>query len=371
MSDNEADTCRKFIVPKLQTAGWEMEPHEIAEQRYITPGRIVPVGKKYVRQSGKRVDYILRYRRDFPIAVVEAKARYRTAEAGAQQAKEYAERLKMKFAYASNGREIIEIDFTTGVERPVDGFPTPEALWARYRTFCGIEDETLAEQVLTPFLAFVAKGPRYYQEVAINLAVQVIVTGKPRALLTLATGAGKSLIAFQICWKLTQARWNRRGSRERPRILYLADRNVLVDKPKNDEFLPFGQARWKIEGGQANLSREMYFAIYQALCGDANRPALYEKFPPDFFDLVIVDECHRGSAKKSSHWREILNYFSPAVKLGMTATPKRQDNIDTYEYFGNPIYSYPLAQGIDDGFLAPYCLHRVVTSYDATATLVY
>ena len=366
MSDNEADTCRKYIVPKLQDAGWEKDPHEIAEQRYITPGRIIPVGRKHLRKPGKRVDYILRYRRDFPIAVVEAKARYKTAEAGVQQAKDYAARLKVQFAYASNGREIIEIDLTTGEEKPVTHFPSPDELWTRLRKFHGIESETVAAQMLTPFLHCLTREPYYYQEAAINLAAQAILTGKNRALLTLATGAGKSFIAFQICWKLSEAKWNRRGDNARPRILYLADRNVLVDKPKDDEFLPFGDARWKIEGGNANLARQMYFAIYQALCGDATRPALYEKFPRDFFDLIIVDECHRGSAKKASHWREILNYFGPAAKLGMTATPKREDNADTYAYFGNPIYSYPLGQGIEDGFLAPYCLHRIVTSYDAT-----
>ena len=365
MPDNEADTCRKYIVPKLQAAGWEKEPREIAEQRYITPGRIIPVGRKHLRKPGRKVDYILRYRRDFPLAVVEAKARYKTAEAGVQQAKDYAERLKVKFAYASNGREIIEIDLTKGTERPIDEFPTPEELWKRYCTFHEIGSDVVEEQVLTPFHFLATREARYYQEAAINLAVQSIITGDLRALLTLATGAGKSFIAFQICWKLAHGGWNRRGDGKRPRILYLADRNVLVDKPKDDEFLPFGDARWKIEGGAANLAREMYFAIYQALCGDATRPALYEKYPRDFFDLIIVDECHRGSAKARGHWRGILDYFQPAAKLGMTATPKRDDNTDTYAYFGNPIYTYPLRQGIDDGFLAPYCLHRVVTSYDA------
>jgi len=365
MPDNEADTCRKYIVPKLQAAGWEKEPCEIAEQRYITPGRIIPVGRKHLRKPGKKVDYILRYRRGFALAVVEAKARYKTADAGVQQAKDYAELLQVRFAYASNGREIIEIDMTTGEERLVGDFPTPQVLWERYRKFHGIASDSIADQILTPFHFQLAREPRYYQEIAIHLAVQSILTGSPRALLTLATGAGKSYIAFQICWKLAHAGWNRRGDGKRPRILYLADRNVLADKPKDDEFLPFGDARWKIENGTANLAREMYFAIYQALCGDASRPALYEKYPRDFFDLIIVDECHRGSARARGHWRAILDHFQPVVKLGMTATPKREDNIDTYAYFGNPIYTYPLKQGIDDGFLAPYCLHRVVTSYDA------
>jgi type I restriction enzyme R subunit len=181
----------------------------------------------------------------------------------------------------------------------------------------------------------------------------------------MATGTGKTLVAFQICWKLWSARWNRTGEYRKPKILYLADRNILVDDPKDKDFPPFGDARWKIENGEANKSREMYFAIYQAIAKDERRPGLYREYSPDFFDLIIVDECHRGSARDESNWREILEYFEPAYQLGMTATPFREDNRDTYRYFGNPIYQYSLRQGIDDGFLAPYRVHRVVTTYDA------
>ena len=181
----------------------------------------------------------------------------------------------------------------------------------------------------------------------------------------MATGTGKTAVAFQICWKLWNARWNRTGEHRRPRILYLADRNILVDQPKDGIFAPFGDARCKIEGGEAVKSREMYFAIYQALARDERRPGLYREFPADFFDLVIVDECHRGSARDDSNWREILAYFDPAYQLGMTATPLRDDNRDTYLYFGNPIYQYSLRQGIEDGFLAPYRVHRVITEWDA------
>ena len=182
----------------------------------------------------------------------------------------------------------------------------------------------------------------------------------------MATGTGKTLVAFQICWKLWNARWNRTGDYRRPKILYLADRNILVDDPKDKDFAPFGDARHKIEFGQAIKSREMYFSTYQAIAKDERRPGLYREYAPDFFDLIIVDECHRGSARDESNWREILEYFKPAFQLGMTATPLREDNRDTYRYFGNPIYTYSLRQGIEDGFLAPYRVHRVVTTYDAT-----
>lgn len=181
----------------------------------------------------------------------------------------------------------------------------------------------------------------------------------------MATGTGKTVVAFQICWKLWSSRWNRTGEHRRPKILYLADRNILIDDPKDKIFVPFGDARHKIENGKAVKSREMYFAIYQAIAKDEWRPGLYREYARDFFDLIVVDECHRGSASDESNWREILDYFQPAFQLGMTATPLRNDNIDTYRYFGNPIYTYSLRQGIDDGFLAPYRVHRVVTSVDA------
>ena len=196
--------------------------------------------------------------------------------------------------------------------------------------------------------------------------MQAILQGKKRVLLTMATGTGKTVVAFQICWKLWSSKWNAKGDPTRkPRILYLADRNFLVDDPKDKTFSAFGDARHKIEGGLVVHSRELYFSTYQSIAKDENRPGLYKSFAPDFFDLIIVDECHRGSAKEDSNWREILEYFAPAYQLGMTATPLRDDNRDTYLYFGNPIYTYSLKQGIDDGFLAPYRVHRIVTQWDA------
>lgn len=362
---NEADTCRKHVLPKLQSAGWDNEPHSIAEQRTITDGRIVPVGKGFVRKSPKRVDYLLRYTRDFPLAVIEAKASYKAASDGLQQAKDYAGLLDLKFAYATNGPDIIEFDYFTGIEKTRSDYPTPAELWQRYRAGSNINDQQVADRLLTPFNYTVNKGERYYQQIAINRTVEAILKGQRRLLLTMATGTGKTAVAFQLCWKLWNARWNRSGEHRRPKILYLADRNILVDQPKDGIFAAFGDARCKIESGQVVKSREMYFAIYQALAEDERREGLFKSFPPDFFDLVIVDECHRGSARTDSSWRVILDYFEPAYKLGMTATPLRDDNRDTYLYFGNPLYEYSLRQGIDDGFLAPYRVHRVITEWDA------
>lgn len=361
----EADTCRKFVVPKLQSAGWDSDPHSIAEQRSITDGRIVPVGKGFIRKPPKRVDYLLRYTRDFPLAVVEAKASYKAATDGLQQAKNYAEMLGLKFAYATNGPEIIEFDYFSGVESNISAYPTPTELWQRYQKGAGLSDESAASRLLTPSNHTVGKGERYYQQIAINRALEAILSGKRRLLLTMATGTGKTVVAFQLCWKLWNGRWNRTGEYRRPRLLYLADRNILVDQPKDGIFAAFQDARHKIEGGEVVQSREMYFAIYQAMAEDERRAGLFRSYPPDFFDLIIIDECHRGSARDDSSWRTILEYFEPAYQLGLTATPLREDNRDTYRYFGNPIYEYSLRQGIDDGFLAPYRVHRVITEWDA------
>ena len=244
---SEADTCRKFVVPLLQAAGWDNDPHSIAEQRTITDGRIVPVGKGFVRKPSKRVDYLLRYRRDFPLAVVEAKAAYRHAADGLQQAKQYAEMLGLKFTYATNGREIIEFDYFSGIERTLTAYPTPDALWNRYRAAHEITDQQVADRLLTPFNHDVGKGERYYAQIAVNRSMEAILKGQRRLLLTMATGTGKTAVAFQLCWKLWNSRWNRTGDYRRPRILYLADRNILVDQPKDGIFAAFGDARYKIE----------------------------------------------------------------------------------------------------------------------------
>ncbi len=361
----EADTCRKYVVPRLVEAGWDNEPHSFTEQRTFTDGRIVVSGNKVRRKEQKRADYLLRHTADFPIAVVEAKADYKKPGDGLQQAKEYAQILDLKFAYSTNGTGIIEFDFLTGRETQLTAFPSPDELWGRLAKAESISPE-LTKRLLTPSYPVVGKTPHYYQEIAINRTVRAILNGKPRVLITLATGTGKTLVAFQICWKLWSSRWNRTGEYRRPKILYLSDRNILVDDPKDKLFAVFGDARFKINHGEVSKSREMYFAIYQAIAQDESRPGLYKEFSRDFFDLIVVDECHRGSAKDDSNWRDILEYFEPACQIGMTATPLHEDNCNTYAYFGNPIYTYSLAQGIDDGFLAPYRVHRVVTDYDAT-----
>lgn len=354
----EADTCRTYVVPKLHTAGWDDD--QIREQVTFTDGRIVPIGGKATRKNQKRADYVLRYRRDYPIAVVEAKGGYRHPADGLPQAKAYAETLGLKFAYATNGRAIIEFDYSTGATNELEIFPSPRELWQRLN---GNNEPDKSQEILLAS-SRTTKTLRYYQDIAINTAVEGILKGKKRLLLTLATGTGKTLIAAQIAYKIWNLRWTRKGiGGRRPKVLFLADRNFLVDDPYTKDFAIFGDARHKIQR-EVNTSRDMFFAIYQAVNDREWIPGLYRQYPADFFDLIIVDECHRGSADPEGNWHEILDYFQTAVQLGMTATPLREDNRDTYTYFGNPLYLYSLKQGIEDGFLAPYRVHRVVTNLD-------
>ena len=357
----EADTCRQYVLPKLYAAGWTDE--QIKEQRTFTDGRILVQGRNAKRGIPKRVDYLLYTRRDYPIAVVEAKAENFSPHQGLQQAIEYAVALDLPFAYSTNGKGIVEHDLLTGQERELEAFPARAELVGRYRAYRGLPPE-VEDKLLTPY-HLGDRIPRYYQTIAIQRGSEAILKGQKRILLTLATGTGKTEIAFQIAWKLWQTKWNLGGLTRRPRILFLADRSILVDDPKDKAFAPFGDARHKIEGGVVNTSREMYFATYQSLAEDESRPGLYRQFPADFFDLIIVDEAHRGSAREESSWRDILTYFASATQLGMTATPLREDTRDTYGYSGAPIYTYSLAQGIQDGFLAPYQVRRVVTDVDA------
>jgi type I restriction enzyme R subunit len=330
----------------------------IAEQRVVAPGRIVPLGRKHTRKECLRPDYLLYLRKHYLIAVVEAKAEYKQPGDGMQQAITAAKMLGVKFAYSTNGKGIVEHDFTTGQERDLTEFPTPDELWARLRGELQLTDDHAAADALTAYFEEAGgKVPRYYQEIAINRAVEAVIRGQQRILITMATGTGKTLVAFQIVWRLLKTKRARR-------ILYLADRNFLADQAKDRTFSPLGEALHKIQG-EAVKSREVYFALYQALTalGEDGRP-LYMQYPPDFFDKIFVDECHRGSAREESSWREILEYFAPAQQIGMTATPKRDDNVDTYEYFGEPIYTYSLKQGIEDGFLAPYRVQRVMLDVD-------
>lgn len=362
--NTEADTCRKYIVPKLQSAGWDDAPCAIQEQRTFTDGRVLIVGGVARRGTRKRADYILRYRPDYPIAVIEAKAGYRSAQDGVQQAKDYAEVLGVRFAYASNGRDIIEIDLALGTEVPRGDFPTPDELWSRLETQLEISGADSAK-LLSAGFPDPERPLRYYQEIAVNRAMEAILGGQRRALLNLCTGAGKTAVAFQLCWRLWSAGWNKRGDHRKPKVLFLADRNILVDDPKDKTFAPFGDARWKLGANAISHGRDIYFSTYQAIARDENRPGLYKEFAPDFFDLIVIDECHRGSARSDSSWREILEWFEPAYQLGMTATPLREESRDTYAYFQKPLYTYSLAQGIEDGFLAPYRVHRIVTDLDA------
>ena len=362
---NEADTCRKLVRPKLEQSGWDdANQHFYSEQIHFTDGRIVTPGGKPKRLKKKIADFLLRFTRDITLGVVEAKSDKRPAGDGLQQAKEYAEILGLKFAFATNVTTVVEYDYFTHLEREVERFPTPAELWSRYQIGLGLSTAT-ANALLVPYYLQPNKEPRYYQKIAITRAVEAVVGGKARNLLTLATGTGKTLMAFQICWKLWSAGWNTKGEAGRkPRILFLADRNVLIDDPMAKDFAPFGDARHKI-AGQAVKSREMYFAIYQSIAADENRPGLFKEYAPDFFDLIVIDECHRGSSRDESTWRDILEYFEPAYQLGMTATPLREDNRDTYDYFGDPLYTYSLRRGIEDGFLAPYRVHRILTTFDA------
>jgi type I restriction enzyme R subunit len=365
----EKDTCRDYVLPRLKAAGWSDD--QIQEQFRITDGRVIAVGKKHRRGNALRADYVLEYRPGVPVAVVEAKREYAIPGKGLQQAKDYAQLLDLPFAYATNGKGIVEDDRDTGLENDkLVAFPGPEELWARYRAWKGITEDSVADGVVVPFNRTLrnadgsVKEPRYYQQTAINRSVAAILGGKKRLLLTMATGTGKTFVSMQIVWKLWRSGWH---TGRNPRILYLADRNILIDQPQSGYFVPaFGDGPvWKLSG-EAKAGREIYFALYQALADGGEQPnGIFRQFDPDFFDLVIVDECHRGSANAESSWRAILEHFSPATQLGMTATPKREETVDSYEYFGDPLFEYSLAQGIDDGFLAPYRVRRVVLSPDA------
>ena len=363
-NDSEADTCRKYILPKLKVeSSWTDE--QIMEQRPFTNGKIIVIGRVGRRKKKKVADYLLRYSQNFLIAVVEAKRIYKSASEGMQQAKDYAQILRLKFAYATNGKEILEFDFITGLETKIEKFPTPNELWKRLNSFEPVKTE-IQETFFKPFVATLGKEIRYYQQIAINKATKAILEGKPRCLLTMATGTGKTTVAFQIIYKLWSNRWNIKGEYRRPKVLFLADRSILVTDPHAKDFALFGDARCLVPDEGLPSSREIYFSTYQFLAEDKNRVGAFRNLPRNFFDLIVIDECHRGSASDDSNWRVILEYFNKAVQLGLTATPLRDDNKDTYQYFGNPLYTYSLKQGIEDGFLAPYIVHRVVTDADAT-----
>lgn len=363
---NEAETRAELIDPKLKECGWgEVEGSKIHREYPITEGRIQTGGK---RGPFEKADYLLVYK-NRKVGIVEAKPEGDSPTEGVGQAKGYAEKLQIDYTYSTNGKEIYEISMKTAKERFVDRFPTPEELWNK--TFSD-QNEWKGKFDAVPYEdGGSGKRPRYYQENAVQNTMDAIAEEKNRILLTLATGTGKTFIAFQIAWKLFQARWNlkRDGSR-RPRILFLADRNILADQAFN-AFSAFDKdALVRINPGDIKkkgavpMSGSIFFTIFQTFMSGPNGTPYFGEYPKDFFDVVIIDECHRGGANNESTWRSILEYFTPAVQLGLTATPKRKDNADTYKYFGEPVYVYSLKEGINDGFLTPFKVKRVQTTLD-------
>jgi type I restriction enzyme R subunit len=349
---NEADTRAKLIDPKLHECGWQEE--NLHRDRLITPGRLID--EKGNRMKGKIPDYILLYEQSLPIAIVEAKEEGKSALVGMQQAKDYAEIMGVLFAYSTNGHKIEEFDYVTNEQKTIERFPTPEELFDRYsrHTFKKKADEAKLSLMMFPYYHQPGgKKPWYFQDAAIRKTIDAILGGKKRILLAMATGSGKTYIAFQTVWKLIK-------SGHVKRVLYLADRNFLRDQAYN-EFAPFEDARATIEEGKSPKTRDVYFSIYQSMYSGDERKRLYQNYPRDFFDLVIIDECHRSGY---GTWKEILDYFGNAIHLGMTATPKRSDNIDTYAYFEEPVYTYSMGQAIEDGFLAPFQIYRSFTNVD-------
>lgn len=363
---NESETRAEYIDPKLKESGWgEVEGSKILREFRITDGKIQAGG---MRGKPEIADYILVYNNQ-KIGVIEAKREDLPVGEGVMQAKAYAEKLKIDYTYSTNGKDIYEISMQSGTEGEVDRFPTPEELWNKTfadqnewkRKFAGIPFEDVSG----------TKTARYYQEIAVNKTLDAIAEEEHRILLTLATGTGKTFIAFQIAWKLFQSRWNvsRDGGR-RPRILFLADRNILADQAFNafsafpeDALVRINPLDIRKKGG-VPTNGNIFFTIFQTFMSGPNNSEYYGDYPADFFDFIIIDECHRGGANDESNWRAILEYFSPAVQLGLTATPKRKDNVDTYRYFGEPVYSYSLKEGIGDGFLTPFKVKRVKTTLD-------
>jgi type I restriction enzyme R subunit len=366
---NEAETRAELIDPALRAAGWGVVADSRPRREEICPGRIEGAGRRGKKEIA---DYVLTFR-NHKLAVIEAKAEDKGPTEGLAQAKAYAEKLQARFAFATNGRKIYRIDMKTGAEAYVERYPTPDELWAETFQEANEWRERFAD---IPFEGGGRWEARYYQHNAIENALEAIAAGKQRILLTLATGTGKTAIAFQIAWALFQSRWNlSRKPERRPRILFLADRNILADQAYNS-FAAFGEdgalARVKPEEirkkGAVPKNASVFFTIFQTFMsgtGPDGKPAPYfGEYPPDFFDFIIIDECHRGGANDESNWRGILEYFAPAVQLGLTATPKRRDNVDTYKYFGEPVYVYSLKEGINDGFLTPFKVKQFATTLD-------
>lgn len=374
----ERDICTKFILPALKSAGWD-DMLQIREELYFTKGRIIVRGKLVSRGKAKKADFVLYYKPNIPIAIIEAKDNNHSVGDGMQQALDYATTLDIPFVFSSNGDGFVFHDRTGAsivkeANLSLDAFPSPADLWARYRTWKGLTPD--AEQIVLQdyFDDGSSKAPRYYQVNAVNAAIEAIAKGKDRVLLVMATGTGKTYTAFQIIWRLWKA-----GRKKR--ILFLADRNVLIDQTMVNDFRPFGPAMAKLSTNAKTIERvdgtkvdltlaldkkrridtafEIYLGLYQAITGPEDRQKLFREFSPGFFDLIVIDECHRGSAAADSAWREILTHFTGATQIGLTATPKETEYVSNTDYFGEAVFTYSLRQGISDGFLAPYKVIKV------------
>lgn len=355
---SERDICTKFITPAIEKAGWDIKK-QVREEYSFTDGRVIVRGNLTTRGKKKRADYLLFYQTNLPIAIIEAKDNKHVIGAGMQQAIEYGEILDVPFVYSSNGDGFIEHDMLTGLERELslEQFPSPEDLWQRYKQFKGITKEQ-EELIKEPYYYTIGdKTPRYYQLNAINRTIEAIAKGQNRILLVMATGTGKTYTAFQIIWRL----WK---SEKKKKILFLADRNILVDQTMQNDFKPFQGVMTKVENRQMDSSYEIYLSLYHQLSGNTDEMEIFRQFSPEFFDLIVVDECHRGSARENSRWRKILEYFHSATQIGLTATPKETEEISNISYFGEPVYTYSLKQGIEDGFLAPYKVIRISLDRD-------
>lgn len=352
---SERDICTKYITPALRESGWDIKTH-IREEQSFTAGKIFVRGKLVQRGKQKRADFILYHRPHLPLAIIEAKDNNHTISSGIQQALGYSNDLDIPFVYSSNGDGFLEHDKTKTenieTELSLKNFPSPDELWRRYSIWKNIDAEK--EKIITQDYHYdPGRRPRYYQQVAINKTVDVIAAGQNRILLVMATGTGKTYTAFQIIWKLWKA-----GIKKR--ILFLADRNILVDQTMTNDFKHFGDKMKKITNRKIDKSYEIYLALYQAVSGTEEWQNIYRQFSREFFDLIVVDECHRGSAAEDSQWREVLEYFNSATQIGMTATPRETKYISNIDYFGKPVYTYSLKQGIEDGYLAPY---KVIRTY--------
>lgn len=378
LSFTERDVCTKLITPAILNAGWTQRQFR---EEVITKGRVKVRGKLAARitqesDSGgpKRADFVLYAKPNLPIAVVEAKQAKFGVGHGMQQALVYAEMLDVPFAISSNGKEFMLRDLS-GASKPAEqiysheSFPSPERLWQLYKKWKGLDDGQSTKLIEQPYYTDGSgKAPYYYQRVAINRTIEAVAKGRQRILLVMATGTGKTYTAFQIIWRLWKAK-------AKQRILFLADRNILVDQTMEQDFSPFGEVMHKISNREAKKSFEIYLSLYQAVTGKEEHKQIFRQFPANFFDLIVIDECHRGSASENSAWREILDYFKDATHLGLTATPKEirlkkgestiKDPEFNLKYFGNPIYTYSLKQGIEDGFLAPYKVIRIASNVDA------